>query len=225
MSTGAREYAVIKVRVRLVGESVRPARAQLIHGAVAALCRCPTPPNVCSVVVCPHSAAERRQHAVRHGTCGLRLTQPVTSAARWCVHITPHPSLCEAGRSMRPPVQARCERFVLLPAGQPCEPIPSLQRPVAACVRAAAPLWVCCAVRVRGCNLAPKQRLCGQGSVGRVLRALRYPPLPCCSGRCGERPKRATGLSGTSPSTALHSRAAVDAWGVQRGVRISRAPR
>lgn len=30
-------------------------------------------------------------------------------------------------------MQARCERFVLLPAGQPCEPIPSLQRPVAAC--------------------------------------------------------------------------------------------
>lgn len=91
----------------------------------------PHPPlNVCSVVVCPHSAAERRQHAVRHGTCGLRLTQPVTSAARWCVHITPQPSLCEAVRPMRPPVQARCERFVLLPAGQPCEPIPSPQRPV-----------------------------------------------------------------------------------------------
>lgn len=131
----------------------------------------PHPPlNVCSVVVCPHSAAERRQHAVRHGTCGLRLTQPVTSAARWCVHITPQPSLCEAVRPMRPPVQARCERFVLLPAGQPCEPIPSPQRPVlhppscallppvGACVRAC----VC----VCGCNLAPKQRLCGQGSVG-----------------------------------------------------------
>jgi len=51
---------------------------------------CPPKPNVCSVVVCPHSAAERRQHTVRHGTCGLRLTQPVTSAVSWCVHITPN---------------------------------------------------------------------------------------------------------------------------------------
>lgn len=173
VSIGARDCAVIKVRVRLVGESVRPARAPLIHGAVVAARLLSHPPNVCSVVVCPHSAAERRQHAVRHGTCGLPLTQPVTQRCALVRSHYPQPSLCEAARPMRTPVQARCERFVLLPAGQPCEPIPSPQRPV---LRRRVVVLPSAPVRVVA-TLRPNN-----GRVAKALRAAR--PVRICHLHC-----------------------------------------
>lgn len=131
------------------------------------------PPNVCSVVVCPHSAAERRQHAVRHGTCGLPLTQPVTQRCALVRSHYPQPSLCEAARPMRTPVQARCERFVLLPAGQPCEPIPSPQRPV---LRRRVVVLPSAPVRVVA-TLRPNN-----GRVAKALRAAR--PVRICHLHC-----------------------------------------
>jgi len=136
----------------------------------------------------------KSQHAVRLGTCGLRLTQPMTSTCPLCVHIgLDPPSLCEAGRSMWAPAQARCERFVLLPARATVRTDSQFAK---ACSRTCTIHFV--RVQLQPCDqtTAVWPRLCVRG----VTLDTDSPLCLVRSGRCGERPKRATGLSGACAS-------------------------